>query len=147
MKCVELNKKGDFDRWDQDLLTELHDIKVNDDTSDNDNDVIYQGDGLKVSVIGLESYERHPFRILSNDFNLICLTGGVALSRSSNGQISLLIFEKGENLPFHVNNTRMINDLQNIGENPLVFGLIEFSLNKETDQYFANIIQQIMLAS
>ncbi|WP_445384875.1 hypothetical protein ACT6NV_13020 [Robiginitalea sp. IMCC44478] len=145
MKCVELNKKGNFDRWDQDLLTELRDIKVNDDISDEG--LIYQDDGLKVSVIGLESYERYPFRIFSNDFNLICLTGGVALSRSSNGQISLLIFEKGENLPFHVNNTTMINDLQNIGESPLVFGLIEFSLNKETDHYFANIIQQIMLAS
>ncbi|WP_445382029.1 hypothetical protein [Robiginitalea sp. IMCC43444] len=145
MKCVVLNRKGDFDRWDQDLLTELRNVKVNDATSDDG--VIYQDDGLKVSVIGLESYERHPFRVLSNDFNLICLTGGVALSRSSNGQISLLIFEKGENTPIHLNNSGMINDLQNIGESTLVFGLIEFCLNKETDQYFTDIIQQIMLAS
>ena len=144
MKCIELNKRGDFERWDPALLAELRNLEAGD---SNNEEIIFQRDGLKVSVFGLESYERCPFRVLTNDFNLICLTGGVALSRSFNGQISLLIVEKGENVPFHVNNSKMINDLQNIGESPLAFGLIEFGLNEKADQYLANIIQQIMLAS
>lgn len=122
MKCVELNKEGHFDFWDLDKLEELMNLK----TSNGGNDcIIFQNKVLKLSIIALEPYERIPFKIIENDFNLICLTGGSAISRFSSGKISLMIFTKGENVYHELIEPVMINDLQNIGEDLLVMAIIE----------------------
>ncbi len=130
MKYVELNKKGNFERWNPNLLTELENEKALEDISEY---IVYQNDSVRLSVIGLESYERVPFKKMKYDFDLFCLTGGLAISRSSDGSIYLLNFDKGEAVSFSLTYSTMVNDLQNIGESTMIFALIEHEHAKVTD--------------
>lgn len=137
MKCVELNREGNFDRWDQNWLAELEQIYSRD---QDDNFLIYQNDSIKLSVIGLDSYERVPFRVIKNDFNLVCLTGGLAISRCSNGRISLLNFDKGEKITCTLKDSVMVNDFQNIGEDPMIIALLEYKRTFVVDYCPGNIL-------
>lgn len=131
MKCVELNRKGNFDNWDLSILSELD--KISNDRYFNEYS-IFENEYLKCDVILLEPYERMPFKVLKNDFKLICLSGGLALSRFSNGRISLLMFEKGEYYAHNLGIKPMVNDLQNIGDCPLVMTLIEEVRGKKEEK-------------
>lgn len=124
MKYAELNQKGNFDPWDQKRLVELLTLKAGE-SSDEDY-LIYQNERMKLSIFVMEPYERIPFRVFKNDFNLVCLTGGVLVSRYSHGGISLVLFEKGESVKYQVKNTSMIHDFQNVGENLLVLASVEY---------------------
>lgn len=122
MKTIELNKKGNFDRWDQEILSELKNVKCSDGCGYY---LIYQNETTKFSVFMLEPYERTPFKVFSNNFALMSLTGGTFISRFSNGAISLSIFEKGEYVKYNVNNALRINDFQNIDQSLLIMAIVE----------------------
>ncbi|WP_228238320.1 hypothetical protein [Allomuricauda sp. M10] len=128
MKCIELNSVGDFDRWDQAKLDELRNLGKNQSGPDN---VIYQNQSYKLSFFGLEPYERLPFRIMRNSFDLICLSGGLAISSFSNGGISLIMYDKGEHVHHTLGTKEYIHDVQNIGRKPLVMAIIEYSADQE----------------
>lgn len=124
MRCIELNREGNFDRWDHSKLMELRAIKNNVDAGNKY--TIYQNENMRLSVFVLESYQRLPFTIVENDFSLISLTGGLAITRFSHGGISLLMFRKGEYVNHVLNNTRMVNDFQNIGEGVMIMAVMEY---------------------
>ncbi len=123
MKCVELIKKGQFELSKKTRLTELRQLQTCEDFSEY---CLYQTKNVKMGLILLEPYERTPFRLIKNNFKLICLSGGDAITRFSHGGISLLMFERGEYVSYNVHKKTMINDLQNIGNNLLVMALIEY---------------------
>ncbi|MBC2840404.1 hypothetical protein [Robiginitalea sp. SC105] len=125
MKCVELNREGDFERWEQTRLDDLSGLDADADPLDP---VIYEAEGVKLSVFGLEPYERKPFRIIKKSFKLFCLSGGLALTRSSNGSISLLVFDRGDSVDQQLQEyTEVIRDFQNIGADPMIMGFLEYS--------------------
>lgn len=132
MKHAELNKVGDFDCWNQNRLVELLCLKSNE--MIDDDYLIYQGEGIKLSVFIMAPKERIPFRKFKNDFNLICLSGGSVLSRSSNGGINLLVFEEGEYVTYNPLNSTMISDFQNVGEEILVMAFLEYDHAFETEE-------------
>lgn len=141
MKYVELNKKGDFERWNKGWLMELEALA----TADAPNPyAIFENEEVKLSVIGLESYERTPFQRIKNDFNLISLTGGLALSRSANGGIYLLNFKKGEELTYTLKGSEMIHDLQNISEELTVYVLIEFICPETMNDFAYDLLDNLL---
>lgn len=123
MKCVALGSKGNFETWNRTDLAKLHQSQTCEDFNEYG---IYQSNGIKMGLIILEPYERTPFRLIKHHFKLVSLSGGEAITRFSDGNISLLLFEKGGFVSHNESNKVMINDLQNIGNNLLVMALIEY---------------------
>jgi hypothetical protein len=134
MKYVELSRKENFDSWNTMDLAELHQLQTCEDFNEYR---IYQSKNVKIGLIILESYERTPFRLMKNSFKLVSLSGGEAITRFSDGRISLMMFEKGECVSQNVVVPPMINDLQNIGDNLLVMALIEYknTLSQDSGLY------------
>ena len=130
MKCIELNRKGDYDCWSGTDLAELHRLQTCEDFYEYS---LYRGKDVKMGLIILEPYERTPFRMLKNNFKLVALSGGEAVTRFSNGGISLMLFERGECVSLCVYGRTMINDLQNIGVDVLVMALIEYKDSFSSD--------------
>lgn len=123
VKCVELNRKGNFDRWDPEKLEELKTLDANRSSLNYD---LFQDEHVKLSIIILDAYERAPFRVLHHSFDLICLTGGAAITRFSHGGISLVMFEKGEHIHQDIYGKTMVNDLQNVSNGLFILGIIEY---------------------
>ncbi|THV59349.1 hypothetical protein EZV76_11025 [Flagellimonas alvinocaridis] len=123
MKCVKLNSDGNFDYWSQSMLSELDCIHIDESFKAYN---IFQNDHIKLGIIILEPRERIPFKVLKNNFKLVCLSGGSIISRSSLGGVSLLMFEKGEYASYSVTKSYMVNDLQNISEHLMVMALVEY---------------------
>ena len=123
MKCIAINREGHFDNWESPMLEEVSNFR----NTGNDNPyMIYQNHRIRLNVTILEPYERVPFRIILNDFSLICLSGGLAISRFSHGGISLMQFKKGEHYDHTLKQSCLIHDLQNVGEQLLVLAMIEY---------------------
>lgn len=123
MKLIELNREGIFERWNPDHLNELN--TLNQAREDRDC-VLHEDPDIRLSIFGLEPYERIPFRVLQHNFSMVFLTGGTAISRSYRGSIDLLLFEQGETVIQPIKSSAMINDLQNIGEEQMIVAIIEY---------------------
>lgn len=141
MKYVELNKKGDFERWDAAWLAELNNQAGLEDLSDY---LLFQNDHVRLSAIGLEAYERVPFKKITHNHNIVCLTGGLVISRCSDGTINLLNFGKGEKVSHSPREPGISHDFQNIGEELLVLVLIEFLPSFSLDQYPYGMLEGIL---
>lgn len=140
MKYVELNKKGDFDRWDASWLAELDNQAALQDMSGY---LLYQNDSIRLSAIGLEAYERVPFKKITHNHDIVCPTGGLVISRCSDGSIYLLNFDKGEKVSHVPRDPGISHDFQNIGEELLVLLLIEFMPAYTLDQYPYGLLEGI----
>ena len=122
MKCVELNPKGNFDCWDQGKILELREKGI---IIPIDEHVLYEDYSKKLWNITLRPYERLPFQRFKNNYSITCLTEGLAITRFSDGAISLLKFKKGDTSYYEVNDSEMVNDLENIGEELLRIAVLE----------------------
>lgn len=122
MKRIELNREGNFERWHPDHLNEL---KTLNQVSEEQDCILLEDLHTRLRLFGMEPYERIPFRILPHSFTLFCLTGGTAITRSCKGTIDLMIFEPGESVTQPIERSAMINDLQNMGEEPMVLAILE----------------------
>ncbi|QLG44209.1 hypothetical protein [Costertonia aggregata] len=122
MKCVELNPTGHFDPWEPEKISEL---KANDLNRGMGNDLMFENETVKLWGICLRPYERLPFRKQKGQFSWTCVTGGLAISRYSDGKICLLRFEKGDVAYWNLENDELISDLENIGEDVLRITILE----------------------
>ena len=122
MKCVELNPVGNFDSWEPIKLEELKGKDIGSISSSN---LIFENQSLKLFSFTLQPYERIPFRQHGYDFSWTCPSGGLAISRNSNGKITLLRIDRGATGYYTLERDSSIFDLENIGENLLEIMLIE----------------------
>lgn len=122
MKYVELNPKGNFDSSDAGKLRELTEIGNHEGVTEH---VIYQDDIFKLRVITLEPYERVPFQKINENYSITCITNGLAISRYSNGKITLVRFQKGDTTYREIEGETLISDFQNIGEEVLKIVILE----------------------
>ncbi|MBT8186257.1 MAG: hypothetical protein HKP38_03490 [Croceitalea sp.] len=130
MKRIELNQIGNFDPWDGDKIRELKDNKIAERISDK---LLFGNEEMNLWEITLEPNARLPFRLHQYNYSWTCLTGGMVLSRFDTGKIELTCYEKGESAYCNINQERIICDLENIGEAPVKFTLIEYkNLKVET---------------
>ncbi len=125
MTLTELNPVGNFNSWEKSKLDELKNIDRNEPLG---NSLLFENEGIKLWNITLEPGERLPFRIQKTNYNWICLTGGLAISRFATGKISLVKFEKEDIGYWEFIDNELICDLENIGEEVLNLNVIEYKL-------------------
>jgi len=123
MKCVELNPAGNFDTWDPSKLKELKQKEIDERLGKK---LLFENDAIIVWEVVLFPGERLPFRKISRNYNLVSMTGGLAVSRSANGKISLVRINKGDSMFMKHEDRESVCDFENIGENILFLHAMEF---------------------
>lgn len=131
MKLTELNPVGHFNLWETSKIEELKNIDPN---LPLGNSLLFENESIKLWSITLEPGERLPFRIQKTNYNWICLTGGLAISRFASGKISLVKFEKEDIGYWEFIDNELICDLENIGEDVLNINVIEYKLTSNVFQ-------------
>ncbi len=123
MKCVELNPIGNFDTWDPSKLGELKKQEIDNRLGQK---LLFENDAIIVWEVVLFPGERLPFRKIVRNYNLVSMTGGLAVSRSANGEISLIRINKGDSMFVKHEDRESVYDFENIGENILFLHAMEF---------------------
>lgn len=126
MKLTELNPAGHFDSWESCKIEELKNIDPN---LPLGNSLLFENESIKLWNITLKLGERLPFRIQKTNYNWICLTGGLAISRFASGKISLVKFEKEDIGYWEFIENELVCDLENIGEDVLNINIIEYKFS------------------
>jgi len=122
MECVELNPVGNFDPWDPE---KMHELKNNISESIGQH-LLFENKWIRLWDIFLKPGQRLPFRLQNRSYSWTSLTEGLAISRYSNGKISLLRFRKGDNAYQEFTGSFVISDFENIGEEPLKINILEY---------------------
>jgi len=136
MQCVELNPVGNFDPWEQEKLDELLRQDISDALS---NTLVFENENMKLWDLILLPGERIPFRRHNSNYVMACTTGGLALTRYGNGKIDMLKLEPGDSEFFEHCGKNYVNDLENIGEFPIVINILEYKqAQKDTSNIFCN---------
>lgn len=123
MKLTELNPAGHFEPWSASKIKELKNI---DPYEPLGNSLLFENESIKLWNISLMPGERLPFRIQKTNYNWICLTGGLAISRFDSGKICLLRLEKEDIGYWEFTDNKVVCDFENIGEDILNINLIEY---------------------
>ncbi len=136
MQCVELNPVGNFDPWEEEKLDELLRQDISDALS---NTLVFENENMKLWDLILLPGERIPFRRHNSNYVMACTTGGLALTRYGNGKIDMLKLEPGDSEFFEHCGKNYVNDLENIGEFPIVINILEYKqAQKDTSNIFCN---------
>ncbi|WP_136465702.1 hypothetical protein [Flagellimonas onchidii] len=131
MQCVELNPIGNFDPWTPEMIDELLHQGIKESLGER---LVFENDNVKLWDIMLEPGERIPFRKQNSNYNWVCLTGGLALTRYGNGKISMIKLEPGDTEYCEFKGKNYVNDLENIGERTIAIHILEYkesNLNKK----------------
>lgn len=122
MKCVELNPIGNFNPWEPGKLEELEKNEL-----DNclDSNLMFENESIKLWSFSLQPYDRLPFRKHLYHFSWTCPSGGLAISRNSNGKITLLKYDRGDTGYYEPKDESAIFDFENIGEELLEITILE----------------------
>lgn len=123
MKFTELNPAGNFKPWETSKVEELKCIDTHQPLGNN---LLFEDKSIRLWNISLEPSERLPFRLQQTNYNWICLTGGLAISRYSDGKICLLKFEKEDTDYWVFEKSPIITDFENIGEELLFINILEY---------------------
>ncbi len=123
MECIEINAEGNFDTWESDKLLELQKNQIGECLGQN---LLFENDNVRVWEVILMPRERLPFRKSNTDCCWVSLTKGLAISRLANGRITLIRLKKGDSTFWQSENDHTIFDIENIGENLLLFHISEF---------------------
>ncbi|NJB70623.1 hypothetical protein GGR42_001085 [Saonia flava] len=123
MKLVEINPSGNFDPWSIEKQKELENLNPNEPLGTS---LLFENESMRLWNIYLEPGERLPFRIQRTNYNWICMTGGLAISRFNDGKICLVKFDKEDVDYWEFQNNELICDLENIGEEEISINLIEY---------------------
>lgn len=126
MQCVELNPLGNFDPWEQEKLDELLHQNISNSLGDK---LVFENESVKLWDLRLDPGERMPFRRHNTNYNWVCITGGLALSRHGDGKINMIKLDPGDTEYCEHKGKDYVNDLENIGEHPIVVNILEY---KET---------------
>ncbi len=125
MKCVELNKAGNFDTWEPSKIRELKEKRF---ASDLGKKLLYENELIRVWEITLFPKERLPFRKQNRDFYWVSLTDAKIICRYSDGKIAMLYINRGDYELRKVEDQNPIWDMENIGEYLLVLNLMELKI-------------------
>ncbi|WP_420399859.1 hypothetical protein [Flagellimonas sp.] len=136
MQCVELNPVGNFDPWDQKMLDELLHNDVKESLGDR---LVFENETVKLWDIRLEPGERLPFRKHNANYNWVCVTGGLALTRHGNGKISMVKLEPGDTEYWEFRGKNYTNDLENIGDRTIAINVLEYKeVNTDWKPVYSN---------
>src|SRR5690606_36991533 len=130
-QCVELNKTGNFDPWEQEKINELFHRELTDSLSDR---LVFENEVVKLWDLYLGPGERMPFRRVNSNFGLVCPTGGLALSRYGNGKINMVKLDPGDTEYFEYSQKNFVHDLENIGEHPIEINNIEYKQSQRENR-------------
>ena len=123
MQIVELNPVGNFDPWDQQMIEELLQRDIKESLGER---LVFENETVKLWDIKLEPGERLPFRRHNTNYNWVCVTGGLALTRHGNGKISMIKLEPGDTEYCEFKGKDYTNDLENIGDRTLAINVLEY---------------------
>ncbi|UII75681.1 hypothetical protein LV716_15675 [Flagellimonas sp. HMM57] len=123
MQCVELNPVGNFDTWEFEKIEELLHQEISESLGEV---LVFENESVKLWDLSLDPGKRVPFRNHNTNYSWVCATGGLALTHFGNGKISMLQLEPGETEYWEFRGKNYTNDLQNIGESPLTFNILEY---------------------
>ncbi|WP_298790016.1 hypothetical protein [uncultured Allomuricauda sp.] len=123
MQCVELNPAGNFDPWEPKMIDELLHQEIKDSLGER---LVFENETVKLWDIRLEPGERIPFRKHNANYNWVCVTGGLALTRHGNGKISMVKLEPGETEYWEFEGKNYTNDLENIGDRTIAINVLEY---------------------
>ncbi|SHJ85514.1 hypothetical protein [Pseudozobellia thermophila] len=119
----ELNPAGNFDPWEASRLLELRKNKVSENLGQL---LLFENDTIKVWEIFLQPGDRLGFRKTNRDYSFVAMADGLAVTRSSDGCISLIKIAKGDTGYIPCLGDDTVRDLENIGEGPLFIHVMEF---------------------
>ncbi|MFK7814302.1 MAG: hypothetical protein AB8B59_17520 [Maribacter sp.] len=123
MDCLELNPVNDFTKWEAAYIKELHSLEFKETMG---NMLLFEDDSIKLWNLKLDKGERMPFLRHNKDYSWISETDSLLKSRFGNGRISLIRVTKGETKYLENAGKNYINDLENIGDTPVVFKILEY---------------------
>ncbi|GMN12073.1 hypothetical protein MTsPCn9_08940 [Croceitalea sp. MTPC9] len=123
MDCLELNPANDFAKWEPSFIKELRLLEFKETLGSM---LLFEDDSIKLWNLKLEKGERMPFLKHNKDYSWISETDALLKSRFGNGKIALIRVEKGDT-KYHENfGKSRINDLENVGETPVIFKVLEY---------------------
>jgi len=123
MECLELNPKDDFSKWEAKYLKELHLLEFNESLG---NILLFEDNSIRLWNLKLDAGERIPFLRHNKNYSWISETNAILKSRSGNGRISLIRGNEGETRYIENANKGYINDLENLGNVPAHFKVLEY---------------------
>ncbi|WP_350286139.1 hypothetical protein [uncultured Croceitalea sp.] len=123
MECLELNPANDFTKWEADYIEELHALDFQESLG---NMLLFEDDTIKLWNLKLEKGERMPFIRHNKDYSWISETDALLKSRFGNGRISLIRVKQGDTEYYENNGKNCINDLENLGDEPVIFKVLEY---------------------
>ena len=123
MECLELNPKDDFSKWEDKYIKELQFLEFNESLG---NMLLFEDNMIKLWNLKLEAGQRMPFLRHNKNYSWISETDAILKSRFGNGRISLIRVSQGDTDYFENANKSCINDLENLGEGPALFKILEY---------------------
>jgi hypothetical protein len=126
MDCLELNPFHDFTNWEEKYVKELHILEFRESLG---NMLLFEDDSIRLWNLKLDVGQRIPFLRHNKNYSWISETNAVLKSRFGNGRISLILINKGETKYFENSDKNYVNDLENLGETPAIFKVLEYKQN------------------
>lgn len=126
MQCVELNPVGNFDPWEQDKIDELLHQDITHSLGER---LVFENESVKLWDLHLDPGARIPFRNHNANYSWVCTTGGLALTRHGNGKINMVKLDPGDTEYWEFKGKKYVNDLENIGEEPIIINILEYKEN------------------
>lgn len=123
MECLELNPKHDFSKWENKYIEELNFLEFGESLG---NKLLFEDRSIRLWNLKLDVGERLPFLRHNKNYSWISETDAILKSRSGNGRISLIQVSQGDTRYFENADKEYINDLENLGEGPVLFKVLEY---------------------
>lgn len=123
MRIQEIIESGSFETWDSSKIRELKQQHYQEGLGQN---LLFENELILVSELVLYPKERLPFRKLNRNFTMVSMTDGLAISRSSCGNVSLIALEKGDQKFCSFEGKNALKDMENIGERMLFLYIMEY---------------------
>ena len=127
MQFVELNPTGHFDPWEQEKIDELLHQNIKESFS---NRLVFEDESVKLWDLHLLPGERLNFRKHNTNYAWVCTTGGLLITRYGNGKIDMVKLNQGDTEYFENRGKNYVNDLENIGQKPVVINILEYKETK-----------------
>jgi hypothetical protein len=123
LKYVAINDAGNFNTWNPAHIREL---KNNEISTDLGQRILFENEYLRIWEVVLLPKERLPFRKINLDYCWIAGSEGMMITRFSDGKIVLMHLEKGDSEFLEHENKHAIYDLENVGQDTLIFQMTEY---------------------
>lgn len=123
LKYVAINDAGNFNTWNPAHIREL---KNNEISTDLGQRILFENEYLRIWEVVLLPKERLPFRKMNLDYCWIAGSEGMMITRFSDGKIVLMHLEKGDSEFLEHENKHAIYDLENVGQDTLIFQMTEY---------------------